>query len=67
MSTGRRTGEKPVLAPDNEWPDGVFSRIVVWSQAAVIDVDNEPFPVVQGVGDSLAEQTFFGSSRIGVA
>jgi len=31
MGTGRRTGEKPVLASNNEWPDGVLSRIVVWS------------------------------------
>ena len=67
MGTGRRTGEKPVLAPINEWPDGVLSRIVVWSQAAVFDVDNEPLPVVRSVGDSLAEQTFSGSPRIGVA
>ena len=48
-------GEQRVLAPESDRAHGAFDGVGVQLQAAVIKIQDQPVPVVQGVADRLGQ------------
>ena len=59
MAAGVGAQEGPVVATDGDASQGAFSDIVVDAQFAVGGVDAESFPLIDGVGDRLADRAFW--------
>ena len=53
-----RTAEQPVLSSCGEWAHCSFADVVGQRTVAVLQVSCKPFPVVQGIVDSLAQLGF---------
>jgi hypothetical protein len=48
-------GEKRVFAVERVWPDRAFDDVAIDFDAAVVEEAGQPFPMRQGVADSLGE------------
>ena len=52
-----RASKKLVLAAEHKGVDGIFRHVVVRRDHGFVEIDEQPVPLVEGIPDSLAEQS----------
>ena len=58
MRTLRRLTEEPVLAPDDERPDGIFRRIVIQWDSTICQEDGQLWPLPIQIQQGFANGRF---------